>query len=245
MSSYYTQFKPQTFGIIGAMEAEIALLKQTMTQVQTQTFGATTVYSGLIDKQNVALCLSGIGKVNAAISTTILIEHFSCDCIINTGSAGGLLPEMKIGDLVIGTEIAHHDVDVTAFGYQYGQIPKLPERYQSHKSMIFSAEMAGGQIPELAKHKGLIISGDQFINSDAALANIRQHFPDALAVEMEAASIAQTCHQLNRPFVIIRAISDNGDNDAAMSFEAFLEIASVNSAKLVRSLLRHMHCAMC
>lgn len=238
-------FKPQTFGIIGAMEAEIALLKQSMTNLQTQTFGATTVYSGLIGKQNVALCLSGIGKVNAAISTTILIEHFACDCIINTGSAGGLSPDMKIGDLVIGTEIAHHDVNVTAFGYKHGQVPQLPERYHSHKGMLFSAEMAAGQLPELQKHKGLIVSGDQFINSDEMLATIRKNFPDALAVEMEAAAIAQTCHQLNRPFVIIRAISDNGDSDAAMSFDAFLEMAAVHSAKLVQSLLRHMHCAMC
>lgn len=240
-----TPFQPHTFGIIGAMEPEIALLKQSMTNLQTQTFGATTVHSGLIGKQNVALCLSGIGKVNAAISTTILIEHFACDCIINTGSAGALSPDINISDLVIGTQVAHHDVDVTAFGYQYGQVPKLPERYHSHKSMVFSAEMAAGQLPELRKHKGLIVSGDQFISSDTMLNNIRKNFPDALAVEMEAAAIAQTCHQLNRPLIIIRAISDNGDSDATMSFEAFLETASVHSAKLVQSLLRHMYCATC
>lgn len=240
-----TPFKPKTFGIIGAMEPEIALLKQAMTHLQTQTFGATTVHLGLIGKQNVALCLSGIGKVNAAISTTILIEHFACDCIINTGSAGALSPNMKIGDLVIGTEIAHHDVDVTAFGYQHGQIPQLPPRYHSHKTMLFSTEMAAGQLPELQKHKGLIVSGDQFISNDNMLATIRKNFPDALAVEMEAAAIAQTCHQLNRPFVIIRAISDTGDSEAAISFEAFLETAAVHSAKLVQILLRHMHCDAC
>ncbi|QMT30752.1 5'-methylthioadenosine/adenosylhomocysteine nucleosidase [Alysiella filiformis] len=235
-----TPFHPETFGIIGAMEQEIALLKQAMSQVQAQTIGATTVYTGVLDDKNVALCLSGIGKVNAAIATTILIEHFSCDCVINTGSAGGLTSRLRVGDLVIGAEVAHHDVDVTAFGYAHGQVPKLPERYKSHKTLIFAAEMAAGQLPDIQNHLGLIVSGDQFISSNKMLDTIRGHFPDALATEMEAAAIAQTCHQLNKPFVIIRAISDNGDSDAAMSFDAFLEIAAVHSAKLVRSLLRQM-----
>lgn len=241
MSQHQPEFHPETFGIIGAMEAEIALLKQSMTQVQTQVIGATTVYTGLLEGKNAVLCLSGIGKVNAAISTTILLEHFACDCIINTGSAGGLNLKLNIGDIVIGKEVAHHDVDVTAFGYKYGQVPQLPERYFSHKTMIFAAEMAAGQVSaDIKSHLGVIVSGDQFINSEEMLSRICGNFPDALAVEMEAAAIAQTCHQLNKPFVIIRAISDNGDSNAAVNFEVFLETAAVNSANLVRSLLRQM-----
>lgn len=236
----HTPFKPENFGIIGAMEQEIALLKDALHNRQTYTFGATTIYTGSLDGKNVALCLSGIGKVNAAISTTLLIEHFDCDCVINTGSAGGLFTHLQIGDIVIGNEIAHHDVDVTAFGYKHGQVPKLPEHYKSHTSLIFATKIAAGQIPEVNQHMGMIVSGDQFIHSEAMLNQIKAHFPNALATEMEAAAIAQTCHQFNKPFVIVRAISDNGDSEAAVSFETFLETAAVNSAKMVRALLRQM-----
>lgn len=233
-------FKPETFGIIGAMDAEIALLKDALENRQSHTFGAITVYTGKLDGKNIALCLSGIGKVNAAIATTILIEHFACDCVINTGSAGGLFPHLQIGDIVIGNEIAHHDVDVTAFGYKYGQVPKQPEHYKSHTSLVFATKIAAGQITEVNQHLGMIVSGDQFISSEAMLDKIKTHFPNALATEMEAAAIAQTCHQFNKPFVIVRAISDNGDSEAAVSFETFLETAAVHSAKMVRALLRQM-----
>lgn len=230
---FSSEFKPKVFGIIGAMEPEIALLKSQITQLRQQTIGQVEVFSGLLDGKHVALCLSGIGKVNAAIATTILIEHFSVDAIINTGSAGGLGKDLKVGDVVIGTEIAHHDVDVTAFGYVHGQIPQLPARYHSHPHLAFVAQT-------YSSRRGLIVSGDQFIHGQEQLETIRQHFPDVLAVEMEAAAIAQTCHQFDKPFVVIRAISDNGDSNAAVNFETFLQKAATQSAQQVRDLLKNI-----
>lgn len=233
------KIQPETFGIIGAMEKEIELLKNAMTEVQKQQIAQLTIYSGKLDGKNVSLCLSGIGKVNATIATTILIEHFAPDCIINTGSAGGVGTGMAIGDVVIGTHIAHHDVDVTAFGYVRGQVPKQPARFTSHPTLIRAAEYAVAQQTHgWTVHRGLIVSGDQFISNHDKLMEIRGYFPDIMAVEMEAAAIAQTCTALDKPYVIIRAISDTADNGAEISFETFLETAAVHSAQMVRQLIQ-------
>lgn len=230
-----TTLSPQHFGIIGAMEPEIELLKNAMSNLQTQTFGKIVIYHGKLDGKDVSLCLSGIGKVNAAIATTLLIEHFSPDCVINTGSAGGVGAGLTIGDVVIGDTVAHHDVDVTAFGYVHGQVPQQEARFNSHHALVNAAVAASdGQ----AVHHGLIVSGDQFIHDNDKLAEIRAHFPDVMAVEMEAAAIAQTCTVLGKPFVIIRAMSDTADGGAAISFETFLETAAVSSANRVRALIQ-------
>jgi hypothetical protein len=231
--------KPQIIGIIGAMEKEIELLQQSMTNTQSHQFGQLSVYSGELDGKSVALCLSGIGKVNAAIATTILIEHFAADCIINTGSAGGLRAELHIGDAVIGTQVAHHDVNVTAFGYTHGQVPQMAARFNSHVDLVRAAELAAPNAG-LRVYRGLVASGDQFIHSESDRQLIRQHFPDIVAVEMEAAAIAQTCVVLNKPFVIIRAISDTADSSAAISFDEFLQTAAVHSAQLVRGLIQNI-----
>ncbi|UOP04917.1 5'-methylthioadenosine/adenosylhomocysteine nucleosidase [Conchiformibius kuhniae] len=230
-------FSPQSFGIIGAMEPEIRLLHQAMRQVHTHNIGKMTIYQGVLDGKNVALCLSGIGKVNASIATTLLCEHFSPDCIINTGSAGAVGAGLKIGDIIIGTEVAHHDVDVTAFGYAHGQVPHLPARYAGEHALIYAAEEAARRQKSIHCHHGLIVSGDQFIHSNDTLRHIRSRFPGAAALEMEAAAIAQTCWRFDKPFVVIRSISDSADNGSEISFEAFLETAAAHSAQLVRHLL--------
>lgn len=230
-------FHPESFGIIGAMDAEIEQLKAAMSHVQQQNVGSNTVYTGLLDGKNVSLCLSGIGKVNAAIATTLLIEHFGPDCIINTGSAGGIGHGLRIGDIVIGNEIAHHDVDVTAFGYAYGQVPKMQPRYPAHRALLFAAEAAADTLSQLRCRIGLIASGDQFVHGDAQIALIKQHFPDIAAVEMEAAAIAQTCERFGKPFLIIRAVSDSADSGAEISFEEFLPTAAAHSAQLVRKMM--------
>lgn len=232
-------FAPESFGIIGAMEPEIRLLHQAMTQVHTHEIGKAMIYQGKLDGKSIVLCLSGIGKVNAAIATTLLCEHFSPDCIINTGSAGGISRGLSIGDIVIGTETAHHDVDVTAFGYQFGQVPHCPERYASTHELIYAAEEASKHQKNIRFQHGLIISGDQFINNNDILNHIRNRFPSALALEMEAAAIAQTCWRFNKPFVVIRSISDTADNHAEISFDNFLQTASVHSAQMVRHLIAH------
>lgn len=232
-----------TIGIIGAMQPEIELLKNRLEQRQTHEFGnGLMVYTGKIGQQNIALSLSGIGKVNAAIATTLLLQHFAADCIINTGSAGGIGAGLSVGDIVIGTEIAHHDVDVSPFGYTHGQVPQLPARFVADSDLIQAATDCAAIFKEsYAKARvitGLIVSGDAFIHHQQSVQQILHHFPDAQAVEMEAAAIAQTCHQFHKPFVIIRAISDGAQEEAKISFDEFLQTAAKHSAQMVLNLIK-------
>ena len=233
--------QPETIAIIGAMEAEVELLKNSLENLQIQVFGKSfTFYVGKYADKDIVLCQSGIGKVNAAIATTLLIEHFSPDCVINTGSAGGIGKGLKVGDVVIGTHVSHHDVDVTAFGYAHGQVPKLPVFYTSESTLVYAAEMASSAFEDAQVVRGLIVSGDQFIHDHAVIDNIVKYFPHPQAVEMEAAAIAQTCYQLGKPFVIIRAISDSADSEASISFDEFLATAALHSAQMVEELVKEL-----
>ncbi|MGN6876677.1 5'-methylthioadenosine/S-adenosylhomocysteine nucleosidase, partial [Neisseria sp. P0021.S007] len=126
----------QTVAVIGAMEQEIELLRAAMDHVKSVSFGKFTAYEGEMAGKHMVLVLSGIGKVNAAVSTAWVIHQFTPDCVINTGSAGGVGKGLKVGDVVVGTEIAHHDVDVTAFGYVWGQVPQLPAVFVSDDLLV-------------------------------------------------------------------------------------------------------------
>ena len=220
------------------MEQEIELLRESMANVKHVSFGKFSAYEGELAGKRMVLVLSGIGKVNAAVSTSWVIHQFAPDCVINTGSAGGLGKGLKVGDVVIGETVAHHDVDVTAFGYVWGQVPQLPAVFTSDSNLIRQAEKAVQVFEGAAVTQGLIVSGDRFVHSSEGVAEIRSHFPEVKAVEMEAAAIAQTCHQLEVPFVIIRAVSDSADEKADISFEEFLKTAAVSSAKMVTEIVK-------
>lgn len=230
----------QTIAVVGAMEQEIELLRESMANVKHVSFGKFSAYEGELAGKRMVLVLSGIGKVNAAVSTSWVIHQFAPDCVINTGSAGGLGKGLKVGDVVIGETVAHHDVDVTAFGYVWGQIPQLPAVFASDKNLIRQAEKAVQVFEGASVTQGLIVSGDRFVHSNEGVAEIRSHFPDVKAVEMEAAAIAQACHQLEVPFVIIRAVSDSADEKADISFEEFLKTAAVSSAKMVTEIVKSL-----
>ncbi|EEP68880.1 MTA/SAH nucleosidase [Kingella oralis ATCC 51147] len=230
-----------TIAIIGAMEAEVAHLKTRLGSLKTHSFGkVATIHTGTLHGKDIVLCQSGIGKVNAAIATTLVIEHFSPDCVINTGSAGGIGKGLQVGDVVIGTQVAHHDVDVTAFGYAIGQVPQQPASYESEHSLVHAAERAAKVFQAAHIRQGLIVSGDQFINDTFSIETICREFASPQAVEMEAAAIAQTCYQLGKPFVIIRAISDSADSEASISFDEFLATAALHSAQMVEELVKQL-----
>ena len=230
--------KTAPVAIIGAMEQEVALLHSRISQAQQEKVAHIAITRGLLAGKPVLLAQSGIGKVNAAITTTVLLEKFGAGCVINTGSAGGLQGGMKQGDVVVGIQTAHHDADATAFGYAIGQLPQMPARYEADAGLIEHAARAAIAFDGAAIHRGLIVSGDQFINHPDKIARIRAHFPDALAVEMEAAAIAQTCYQFARPCVLIRALSDLADGEAEYSFETFLQMAATHSAEMVENLVK-------
>ena len=132
----------QTIALIGAMPPEIELLKENLHNLRNEHVADFEIYRGEYAGKNVVLALSGIGKVNAALSTALVLQRHQPDFVINTGSAGGLGGELKVGDVVIGTQTAHHDVDVTAFGYAIGHVPRMPARFESDSALCAAAEKA-------------------------------------------------------------------------------------------------------
>ncbi|WP_423187231.1 5'-methylthioadenosine/S-adenosylhomocysteine nucleosidase [Alishewanella sp. d11] len=230
----------QLIGIIGAMEPEIALLKQQLILNRTEQLGGYTFFVGELAGSAVVLVQSGIGKVAAAVATTLMISQFKPDCIINTGSAGGFDPELRVGDVVISTEVRHHDVDVTAFGYELGQVPKMPPAFIAHPALIAAAEQSIAALGFCKTKKGLIATGDSFMCDPDRIALTRAQFPSMLAVEMEGAAIAQSCHMLDTPFVVIRSLSDIAGKESPESFEAYLDIASKNSSAMVVEILTNI-----
>jgi adenosylhomocysteine nucleosidase len=220
-------------GIIGAMELEVAILRKAISNCIEEVKGGCTFYSGQLNGVEVVLLKSGIGKVSSAVGTSLLLEVFQPDVVINTGSAGGFDQTLNLGDVVISTEVGHHDADVTAFGYAIGQMAGQPATFKADPSLIQAAEKALEQVEDKHAVHGLICTGDQFINSDERKTFIRTSFPDVIAVDMEAAAIAQTCHQFEIPFVVVRAISDVADKASPMSFDEFLPLAAKSSSEMV------------
>jgi adenosylhomocysteine nucleosidase len=224
-------------GIIGAMEPEVAILKAQLVDATSSQVGGYTFYQGKLAGNDVVIVQSGIGKVAAALATAFLIHEFKPDYVVNTGSAGGFEQSLKVGDIVISSEVRYHDVDVTAFGYEIGQLPANPAAYIPHPMLVDAAKSGIEQLNDIQTLVGLITTGDTFMTKDDDIAKARQNFPTMAAVEMEGAAIAQTCHQLNTPFVVIRSMSDIAGKESPTSFEAYLETASVNSSQLVLNML--------
>jgi adenosylhomocysteine nucleosidase len=206
----------------------------------TRTLAGFTFYTGTLDGVEVVVLKSGIGKVNAAIGTTLLLQQFKPDCVINTGSAGGFDVALDVGDVVISDEVRHHDVDVTVFGYEPGQVPGLPAAFTADPLLARMAEECIAQMPHVNTVRGLIATGDSFMNCPQRVAKTRVLFPAIKAVEMEAAAIAQTCHQFGTPFIVIRALSDIAGRESNQSFEQFLEKAAQHSAEMVIAIVKRI-----
>ena len=229
-----------TIAIIGAMEPEVAILKNNLANMQTTSIANFDFFSGTLAGKEVVLVQSGIGKVASTIATALIIERFSPSCVINTGSAGGFDPELKVGDIAVGNQVVHHDVDVTAFNYEFGQVPGMPARFDADKSLVQTATACIQNLTDITSKVGLIATGDSFMCDPERINQTRERFPSMLAVEMEGAAIAQTCHQLNTPFLIIRSLSDIAGKESPMSFDAYLEVASKNSSALVMDLVANI-----
>lgn len=219
--------------VIGAMEQEVELLRNALTNTETQTIANSEYTTGTYEGKEVVLLKSGIGKVNAAMSTTILLHTFKPDVVINTGSAGGYDPALEVGAVVISDEVRHHDVDVTIFGYEMGQVPQMPPAFKSDEKLMDIAKLAVTEVGEHQYGVGLICSGDSFMNDPVRVEKVREYFPQMKAVEMEAAAVAQVCHQFGTPFVVIRALSDIAGKESNISFDEFLPVAAKHSTEIV------------
>jgi adenosylhomocysteine nucleosidase len=227
-------------GIIGAMDEEVELLKSQIQHRSKTNIAGSEIFTGTIDDVDVVLLKSGIGKVNAAIAATLLLQLYKPDYVINTGSAGGFHQDLNVGDIVVSTEVRYHDVDVTVFGYEYGQVPQMPPFYEADPALIELAERCAGKVSDKQIVKGQIATADSFMSDAGRVAFVREKFPNLLAAEMEACAIAQTSTQFGVPFVIIRALSDIAGKSSEVSFEQFLHVASTNCANLIQSMIKEM-----
>ncbi len=229
-------------GIIGAMELEVEALKSKMTISRRLEKASMEFLEGTLNDTDVVIVRSGIGKVNAGICAQILCDLFGVTHIINTGVAGSLRSEINIGDIVLSTDAVHHDMDVTIFGYQLGEVPQIGcQTFPANSALVELAAKTCEEVnPDIRVFKGRIASGDQFISDKAVKERIISNF-DGFCTEMEGASIAQAAYLNKVPFLIIRAISDKADDSAEMDYPTFERAAAAHSAKLVEAMLPNIH----
>ena len=228
-------------GIIGAMEVEIASLKSAMKVSRMLKKAQMEFLEGELEGCQAVVVRSGIGKVNAAVCTQILVDEFGVDGVINTGIAGSLKAEINIGDIVLSTDVLHHDMDATGFGYPLGQIPQMDAfSFQADEQMRKLAKEVCEEVnPEIRVFEGRVVSGDQFISSkEIKDALIAEFHPDC--TEMEGASIAQAATLNNIPYVVIRAISDKADGSAQEDYPTFEKKAAEHCAKLVQEMMKEL-----
>ena len=185
------------------------------------------------------LVKSGVGKVNAARATQILIDNFKPDYIVNVGVAGGLNPMLSIGDIVIGETLVQHDFDITAFGHAKGYIPGVGEKIYADDYLVKKIEEAiGNQEEKVYKYeKGVIASGDIFCTAIPMRDKIYAKF-NAECVEMEGAAIGQVCSLCNVPFVVIRSISDTPNGENEVTYEKFIKLASERCANILKDFVK-------
>ena len=240
------QDQKRRFGVIGAMEEEIALLKDSMRIEATETIAEMEFCVGILGDQPIVLAHCGMGKVNAAICAQTLIGRFGADRIINTGVAGSLDSRIDVGDIVVSVDAVQHDYDVSPIGFAKVEIPytgrfAFPADEALRKNAVEEVHRCA---PEVHAFEGRICSGDQFIASQAQKDAITAIF-GGLCCEMEGASIAQVCWLNAVPYVILRAVSDKADADAAVAnvpFEVFAHDAAHRCAAVVRAMIEDAAC---
>lgn len=228
-------------GIIGAMEEEVAALREKLTDVKLLRKASMDFYSGSLHGIEAVIVRSGIGKVNAGICTQILADLYQVDAVINTGIAGSLKAEINIGDIVISTDTLQHDMDATGFGYEPGVIPRMETSiFQADAELMEKAKAACEEaVPEIQVFTGRVVSGDQFISDKGVKARITDQF-GGMCTEMEGAAIAQAAYLNQIPFVIIRAISDKADDSAVADYPTFERQAIAHSVALVENFVKRL-----
>lgn len=226
-------------GIIGAMPSEIELIKEKMEIVTTKRVLESDFFVGKMHQKSVVVVCSGVGKVNAAICTQVLIDLFGADYIIDIGVAGAIDADLNIGDVVIGKDFVQHDMDVSGLGYDHGVIPGMDVSFfPSDEDLIALAQGSATKL-DIPHVLARIASGDKFVSDLDTKAKIRSRF-GAACVEMEGAAIAQACHLNLIPFVAIRSISDKADDNASDSFKQSLDEAIVNATTLVSDVVEQI-----
>lgn len=228
-------------GIIGAMDEEVSILKDSMEVEKVVNKASMDFFQGKLSNKEVVIVRSGIGKVNAAVCTQILVSEFGASSVINTGVAGSLRNEINIGDIVLSVDALQHDMDATGFGYEPGIIPRMDVSvFQADERLVNLAKEVNEAVnTDIATFVGRVVSGDQFISDKEKKQYLISQF-DGFCTEMEGAAIAQTAYLNNIPYLVIRAISDKADNSAEMDYSEFERKAIEHTVKLVTELVNRM-----
>ena len=230
--------QPEAIGIIGAMDVEVASLKEAANVTKTTTVADMEFCEGTLGGKRVVIVKCGMGKVNAGICAHTLINEFGCTRIINTGVAGSLDNRIDIGDIVVSVDAVQHDYDVSFLGFAKGEIPytglyAFPADEGLRAAAVKAVQEAA---PEVHVFEGRVCSGDQFISEKEQKETITANF-GGLCCEMEGAAIAQTCYLNDTPFVVIRAISDKPDETEFVDYTVFEAQAAARCAQIVEHMV--------
>ncbi|MBN2815101.1 MAG: 5'-methylthioadenosine/adenosylhomocysteine nucleosidase [Campylobacterales bacterium] len=221
--------------IMGAMPEEIAPILTYLGEYTTTEYAGNTYYEAIYKGTSLVVAYSKIGKVFSTLTAATMIEHFGCEVLLFSGVAGGINPRLKIGDLIVATKLAQHDLDITVFGHPMGFVPGGSVFIETDSELITLAKEVAMELGKSVQ-EGIIATGDQFVHNEAVKAAIVSNFK-ADALEMEGGSVAVACNALNIPFFILRAISDTADTDASFSFDEFMESSAVISAEFVMKMV--------
>ncbi len=221
--------------IMGAMPEEVAPILEKVGSYKTVEYAGNRYYEANYRGIDLVIAYSKIGKVFSTLTATTMIEHFGATKLLFSGVAGAISPTLKVGDLIVATKLAQHDLDITAFGHPFGYVPEGAVFIETDKEMIkMSKEVAASMGKNV--QEGIIATGDQFVANEERKNWIGSTF-GADALEMEGGSVAVVCNALNVPFFILRAISDAADMDASFSFDEFLETSAKESAEFVMKMV--------
>ena len=224
-------------GIIAAMKSEMETILENMNNVTEERFVGNTFYSGMINDNEIVLCESGVGKVNAAIAATVLINNYDVNLLINTGIAGGL-KDTKNRDVIIANGLMYHDFDIRIFGYQYGQVPQMPKVMPVNPELITLVKSILNKL-KIDYREGVILSGDRFITEQKYLDDVKD--ANALAVEMEGTAIAHVAVKAGIDFIVLRYISDVvGAKNQESDYLQFEKEMSDRSARICLKLIENI-----
>lgn len=213
--------------IIGAMPSELADIRLMLGEAEIKHFSGFDFYINSYKGKTVINACCGIAKVNAALCTQVAIDNFHPDCIINAGIAGGMNKDVHVCDIVISTEVLPHDLDL----HFLKDYPPYCGIFKADETLIGTAEKVCGEFG-VNSFRGRIVSGEAFISSN----EVKQEIIDRLdphAVDMESAAVGHCCYLNKMPYVSVRCISDNADDEGAMSFDEFEKIAAKRVAEIV------------
>ncbi len=230
--------------VIGAMLEELSFIQNQLEVTARSTLGGMKIYEGYFKKLEVVAVQSNIGKVNAAAAATLAIHLYKPSCIINIGTLATLDNTLQIGSIILSQSTVYHDVDAAHLGYAYGQLPQMPADYQADKKLLELFETTA-QKKNLLFRRGIIVTGDQFVASATALHLIKTKFPDAIGIDMETAAIAQVAHLFEIPFISVRGITDNANEESQQAFcNNLVNVADSVGDLALAAMISYLYC-MC